>query len=631
MPEENTEEITNFVIYKNRPLGSGAYGQVFVCRSKLSQEEFACKITKCQDQEDYDYCLRESETLKKIDACENIVRQIEFQADPKQRKIYVMMYLMDGTLEDILEKRSKSKEMAGQEYPERIPELEALNYFYQILKGLKSIHQKEVIHRDLKPDNIFFEEDKLLLGDFNLSSTSFMATSRLGTPLYTCPLIYSEKEYSGYVDLWSAGLILYRIIFGKHLYSHINVSKRVNSIEEFIKSIRDHLKTKDDVLFPPKPTVTADTKQLLKEVLDIQNVKNLTASDLLRKDIFKRYVTQEKYESKVSQVLETSARGLGKSTLNMNTSAFTRASQIVTPKVNLSEMDPTLKARIQQACISQQKKVGYIRKIFRSAAMYFNYFDNMKNEKPQQYQNFAKHHQNHIFFMTLIKGICLIEVKKNLDMMKNYEKFEAVAKDFLDFQNYTQTMKDDINSILTSTDLLRNFKVEVEQFFRELDSEFQNHMELIKSTYKDILNQKNKGILALFSDIRSASAQKITDFNYSVERFWPAYLTTLSNLVVKKTLPHDTSMAAKDLVLLFYHFAAPEEKINPYWDIMALKALNLTQEEEEQIFHKIAAKEKERTDLKKRKSQIQNIGLFIFIVFVIAAILGNIFLKAPKD
>jgi serine/threonine-protein kinase ULK/ATG1 len=84
-----------------------------------------------------------------------------------------------GTLEDIIRKKG------------HLSEQEALKIFKQLINALKSLHENFILHRDIKPNNIFFKSSHLKLADFGFckklrSSDDFTQTS-LGSPLYMAP------------------------------------------------------------------------------------------------------------------------------------------------------------------------------------------------------------------------------------------------------------------------------------------------------------------------------------------------------------------------------------------------------------------------------------------------------------
>ena len=98
-----------------------------------------------------------------------------------------------------------------------------LNFYkyiiHQLANALRILHQKGIMHRDIKPQNIFFKTENgekiIKLGDFSCSILIKDNTSDpIGTFLYSSPEIISEIEYNEKTDLWSLGITLFEIFFG---------------------------------------------------------------------------------------------------------------------------------------------------------------------------------------------------------------------------------------------------------------------------------------------------------------------------------------------------------------------------------------------------------------------------------
>ena len=103
---------------------------------------------------------------------------------------------------------------------------EARYYLHQIILGLQYIHQKKVIHRDLKLGNLFLTDMmQIKIGDFGLAAQVNFDGERkrtvCGTPNYLAPELlhqdvgFGKTGYSYEVDYWSIGVILYIMLIGK--------------------------------------------------------------------------------------------------------------------------------------------------------------------------------------------------------------------------------------------------------------------------------------------------------------------------------------------------------------------------------------------------------------------------------
>ena len=87
--------------------------------------------------------------------------------------------------------------------------------FIQMIEGLKALHDKKIMHRDLKSANIFLSKNKLQckLGDMNVSKVikEKVLMTQTGTPYYASPEVWRDEPYSYKSDLWSIGCVIYEM------------------------------------------------------------------------------------------------------------------------------------------------------------------------------------------------------------------------------------------------------------------------------------------------------------------------------------------------------------------------------------------------------------------------------------
>jgi NIMA (never in mitosis gene a)-related kinase len=117
-----------------------------------------------------------------------------------------MEYVNGGDLEQKIEKREKQP----------FTEDEILFTFVQILLALAYLHKQHILHRDLKPQNVFLTREGIVkLGDFGvakaLEHTTDLAQTVTGTPYYLAPELWDSQPYNMPADIWSLGAVLYEL------------------------------------------------------------------------------------------------------------------------------------------------------------------------------------------------------------------------------------------------------------------------------------------------------------------------------------------------------------------------------------------------------------------------------------
>lgn len=115
-----------------------------------------------------------------------------------------------------------------------LKEEEALVVFRQLLEAFKELNKNNIMHRDLKPDNIFFSEGKVKLGDFGFCKMleMNMAQTMLGSPIYMAPEILKEEIYTLKADIWSLGVVLFEMLFGYCPFESSSISQLINVIKD---------------------------------------------------------------------------------------------------------------------------------------------------------------------------------------------------------------------------------------------------------------------------------------------------------------------------------------------------------------------------------------------------------------
>lgn len=138
----------------------------------------------------------------------------------------VMQFAPNGTLHSRLHAQ----------HGKALPEEKVWKIFIQALLGLRHVHSKKIIHRDIKSLNLFFDaDDNVLVGDLGiakvLSPNTMFARTIVGTPYYLSPELCEDKPYNEKSDVWALGVVLYEMCTGgKHPFDAQNEGALIRKI-----------------------------------------------------------------------------------------------------------------------------------------------------------------------------------------------------------------------------------------------------------------------------------------------------------------------------------------------------------------------------------------------------------------
>ncbi|CAL1542439.1 unnamed protein product, partial [Lymnaea stagnalis] len=147
----------------------------------------------------------------------NIIQYFENFLEDKALMI-VMEYAQGGTLLDFLQSRNGIL----------LEEEEILKFLAQMLLSLQHVHSKQILHRDLKTQNILLDKKKEIvkIGDFGISkvlSSKSKAYTVVGTPCYISPELCEGKPYNQKSDIWALGCVLYELASLKRAFEAANL------------------------------------------------------------------------------------------------------------------------------------------------------------------------------------------------------------------------------------------------------------------------------------------------------------------------------------------------------------------------------------------------------------------------
>ncbi|KAG0181692.1 hypothetical protein DFQ28_011728 [Apophysomyces sp. BC1034] len=229
------EEVELSHFYPLRVIGVGNYGKVRIVQHKGTGRRFALKyISKdaCIQLKMINNIISERKLLEEID--HPLVVNLRYAFQDEQHLFMVLDLMLGGDLRYLLHRRGPMKE------------LQVRFYVANVALGLAHLHQQNIAHRDIKPDNILLDDKGYAhLSDFNIATSFGKETpcrwSMAGSLAYMAPEILSSKGYTMSVDWWSLGVVAYELLFGKRPF--------VASSNELLKGfiVQDALRFPDNV------------------------------------------------------------------------------------------------------------------------------------------------------------------------------------------------------------------------------------------------------------------------------------------------------------------------------------------------------------------------------------------------
>ncbi|XP_062477344.1 serine/threonine-protein kinase Nek1 isoform X8 [Pezoporus occidentalis] len=210
---------------KVRKIGEGSFGKAFLVKAKENGQQYVIKeinISKMSNKE-REESRREVAVLANMKHPNIVLYRESFE---ENGCLYIVMDYCEGG--DLFKKINAQKGIL-------FSEDQILDWFVQICLALKHIHDRKILHRDIKSQNIFLTKDGTIqLGDFGiarvLNSTAELARTCIGTPYYLSPEICQNKPYNNKSDIWALGCVLYEMCTLKHAFEAGNMKNLVLKI-----------------------------------------------------------------------------------------------------------------------------------------------------------------------------------------------------------------------------------------------------------------------------------------------------------------------------------------------------------------------------------------------------------------
>ncbi|XP_026972201.1 serine/threonine-protein kinase Nek5 isoform X2 [Sagmatias obliquidens] len=257
----------------------------------------------------------------------------------ENNRLFIVMEYCDGG--DLMKRIKKQRGVL-------LSEDQILSWFVQISLGLKHIHDRKILHRDIKTQNIFLSKNGMVakLGDFGiarvLNNTMELARTCVGTPYYLSPEICQNKPYNNKTDIWSLGCVLYELCTLRHPFEGNNLHQLV-------------LKICQARVPPISPRFSHDLQSLISQLFEVSPRARPSISSILKRpfleNLMAKYLTPEVIQEEFNHTLRHKAR-----------SSASRHAEKVVPDFKMQ------KVRFQGKCLPRSRRKDIYRNEWRPPA-----------------------------------------------------------------------------------------------------------------------------------------------------------------------------------------------------------------------------------------------------------------------
>jgi len=215
-------------------LGKGSFGSVYKVLSLHTRQTYVMKKISTLSTLKVSYqnaAVREVTLLKSLDNPHVVKLMTSFVE--KDCLYIIMEYAQSGDIHSFITKQKDSKK--------RLKETELWSMLHELLLGIQHLHENNVIHRDLKPLNLFLNSKRCIkIGDLGVAKKIIddneddknyqICDSKVGTPLFLAPELVQNYKYDFKVDIWAIGVTMYYLTVLFPPFAGDNLNQLSNNI-----------------------------------------------------------------------------------------------------------------------------------------------------------------------------------------------------------------------------------------------------------------------------------------------------------------------------------------------------------------------------------------------------------------
>lgn len=287
--------LNDFEILKD--IGKGSFGSVHKVKRKLDNCIYALKKVRLSklNMKEKGNAINEIRILASISHPNIVSYKESFYDAEKQILCLVMEYVDCGDLEEKIIEKIKSDQLFS--------EAEIWSCFIQVLRGLRELHSKKVLHRDIKSANIFLNNDgSVKIGDMNVSKVlkDTLKNTQTGTPFYASPEIWKNERYDFKSDIWSLGCLIYELSARKPPFTGYSMKGVYDNVvrgryDEIPSSYSNFLRKSIASMLQVRPSKRASSETLLNFIES--SFSKLPSYSVFLKDISKKKLCSSSHKS----------------------------------------------------------------------------------------------------------------------------------------------------------------------------------------------------------------------------------------------------------------------------------------------------------------------------------------------